>query len=160
MIRGIEDAGLDVELVEQPVPRRDLDGLAWVSDRVDAADPRRRGGVRRPRPGRGDPPPGRRPGQRQARQVRRAAAPARTLLDLAAEHGMGTLVGSMMESHDRGGRGGEPGRRVRHQRRQRPGRRLVAGRVAGRGGLRYDGATVLLPDAPGLGITASHPSTM
>jgi L-alanine-DL-glutamate epimerase-like enolase superfamily enzyme len=35
VIRGIEDADLDVELVEQPVPRWDLDGLAWVSDRVD-----------------------------------------------------------------------------------------------------------------------------
>ena len=35
VIRGIEDAGLDVELVEQPVPAGDLDGLAWVSDRVD-----------------------------------------------------------------------------------------------------------------------------
>ena len=34
MIRAMEDAGLDLELVEQPVARWDLDGLAWVSDRV------------------------------------------------------------------------------------------------------------------------------
>ena len=71
VIRGMEDAGLDVELVEQPVARWDLDGLAWVSDRVGVpilADEAVFGG---PRPGRGDPPPGGRPGQRQAGQVRR-----------------------------------------------------------------------------------------
>ena len=72
VIRGIEDAGLDVELVEQPVPRaRPRRAGAGCSDRVSHADPRRRGGVRRARPRRGDPPPGGRHGQRQARQVRR-----------------------------------------------------------------------------------------
>ena len=29
VIRALEDAGLDVELVEQPVPARDVHGLAW-----------------------------------------------------------------------------------------------------------------------------------
>jgi L-alanine-DL-glutamate epimerase-like enolase superfamily enzyme len=34
LIQAIEDAGLDVELIEQPVPAGDIDGLAWVTDRV------------------------------------------------------------------------------------------------------------------------------
>lgn len=33
-IRGLEDADLGIELVEQPVHRLDIEGLAWVSDRV------------------------------------------------------------------------------------------------------------------------------
>ncbi|WP_281894610.1 mandelate racemase/muconate lactonizing enzyme family protein [Phytohabitans aurantiacus] len=97
VIRGIEDAGLDVELVEQPVAGRDLDGLAWVSDRVSVpilAD-EAVFGVRD-----------------LVEVIRRRAAdmvnvklakcgglgPARTLLELAAAHGMGTVVGSMMET--------------------------------------------------------------
>ena len=93
---AIEDAGLDVELVEQPVPRWDLDGLAWVSDRVHApimADE----AVFSVRD--------------LVEVIRRRAAdmvnvklakcgglgPARTLLSLAHEHGLGTIVGSMME---------------------------------------------------------------
>ena len=35
MIRALEDAGLDVELVEQPVPARDVLGLAYVTAHVD-----------------------------------------------------------------------------------------------------------------------------
>src|SRR6185369_7697289 len=34
VIHGLEDAGLGIEFVEQPVAHWDLDGLAWVSDRV------------------------------------------------------------------------------------------------------------------------------
>lgn len=34
-IRGLEDADLGIELVEQPVRREDIEGLAWVSDRVE-----------------------------------------------------------------------------------------------------------------------------
>lgn len=34
-IHGLEEADLDIELVEQPVHRLDVEGLAWVSDRVD-----------------------------------------------------------------------------------------------------------------------------
>ncbi|MFI6757695.1 mandelate racemase/muconate lactonizing enzyme family protein [Micromonospora sp. NPDC050417] len=151
VIRGIEDAGLDVELVEQPVSRWDLDGLAWVSDRVTVpilADESVFG-------------------LRDLVTViqRRAAdmvnvklakcgglGPARGLLELAAAHGMGTIVGSMMESQI--------------------GLAAAASLVAAygtsttsdldaawwlasspvRGGIRYDGATVVLADAPGLGV--------
>ena len=35
VIPALEDAGLGVELVEQPVAAADLDGLAWVTARVD-----------------------------------------------------------------------------------------------------------------------------
>lgn len=35
LIRGFEDAGLDIELIEQPVPARDLAGLARVTAAVD-----------------------------------------------------------------------------------------------------------------------------
>ena len=34
VICALEDAHVDVELVEQPVPAADLDGMAWVSARV------------------------------------------------------------------------------------------------------------------------------
>ncbi|MGW5673397.1 mandelate racemase/muconate lactonizing enzyme family protein, partial [Micromonospora sp. NPDC003776] len=152
VIRGIEDAGLDVELVEQPVHRRDLDGLAWVSDRVDLPvladesvfDLRDLVEVIR---------------RRAADMVNVKLAKcgglraARALLDLAAAHGMGTIVGSMMESPVGVGAAAS----------------LVAAygtsavsdldaawwlaRSPVDGGIRYDGATVVLPDAPGLGIT-------
>ena len=153
MIRGVEDAGLDVELVEQPVARRDLDGLAWVSDRVDVpilAD-ESVFGVRD-----------------LVEVIRRRAAdlvnvklakcgglrPARTLLELAAAHGMGTIVGSMMESQVGVGAAASLVARLRHHAPCPtstppggwPGRRCAAG-------MRYEGATVVLPDAPGLGIT-------
>ncbi|WP_041625039.1 mandelate racemase/muconate lactonizing enzyme family protein [Stackebrandtia nassauensis] len=35
IIRGMEDEGLGIELVEQPTPARDLAGLAFVTSRVD-----------------------------------------------------------------------------------------------------------------------------
>ena len=153
VIRGIEDAGLDVELVEQPVARWDLDGLAWVSDRVDVpilAD-ESVFGVRD-----------------LVEVIRRRAAdmvnvklakcgglhPARTLLDLAAAHGVGTIVGSMMESQI--GVGAAASLVAAY------GTTAVSDLDAAwwlawspvRGGIRYDGATVVLPDAPGLGITS------
>ena len=152
VIRGIEDAGLDVELVEQPVARWDLDGLAWVSDRVQVpilAD-ESVFGVRD-----------------LVEVIRRRAADmvnvklakcgglhaARTLLDLAREHGMGTIVGSMMESAV--GVGAAASLVAAHR------TTAVSDLDAAwwlawspvRGGIRYDGATVLLPDEPGLGIS-------
>ncbi|MCW3844593.1 dipeptide epimerase [Micromonospora yasonensis] len=151
VIRGIEDAGLDVELVEQPVHRRDLDGLAWVSDRVDLPvladesvfDLRDLVEVIR---------------RRAADMVNVKLAkcgglrPARALLDLAAAHGMGTIVGSMMESPV--GLGAAASLVAAY------GTSAVSDLDAAwwlarspiGGGIRYDGATVVLPDAPGLGI--------
>lgn len=153
IIRGVEDAGLDVELVEQPVAHWDLDGLAWVSDRVDVpilADE----SVFGPRD--------------LVEVIRRRAAdmvnvklakagglhPARALLDLAAAHGVGTVVGSMMESQI--GVGAAASLVAAY------GTTAVADLDAAwwlawspvRGGIRYDGATVVLPDTPGLGVRA------
>lgn len=152
VIRGIEDAGLDVELVEQPVPRWDLDGLAWVSDRVDLPiladesvfDVRDLVEVIR---------------RRAADMVNVKLAkcgglqPARTLLDLAAAHGMGTIVGSMME--------GPVGVGAAASLVAAYGTTAVSDLDAAwwlawspvSGGIRYEGASVLLPDAPGLGVT-------
>jgi L-alanine-DL-glutamate epimerase-like enolase superfamily enzyme len=152
VIRGIEDAGLGVELVEQPVPYWDLDGLAWVSDRVDLpilAD-EAVFGVRD-----------------LVEVIRRRAAdmvnvklakagglgPARTLLALAEAQQMGTLVSSMMESSI--GIGAAASLVAAY------GTTAVSdldaawwlGSSPVQGGMRYAGATVELPDVPGLGVT-------
>jgi L-alanine-DL-glutamate epimerase-like enolase superfamily enzyme len=151
VIHGIEDAGLDVELVEQPVPAWDVAGLAWVSDRVELpilADEAVYG-VR----------------DLVAVIHRRAAdmvnvklakcgglAPAGVLLGLAEEHGLGTMLGSMMETAI--GVGATASLAAAY------GTTAVSDLDAAwwlaaspvRGGLRYAGATVRLPDAPGLGI--------
>ncbi len=96
VINGISAAGLPVELVEQPVAARDLDGLARVTQRVDIpimADESVYGL------------------RDLVEVIRRGAADmvnvklakcgglgvARTLLALAESHGLGTCVGSMME---------------------------------------------------------------
>ncbi|WP_329102217.1 dipeptide epimerase [Micromonospora sp. NBC_01699] len=152
VIRGIEDAGLDVELVEQPVSRWDLDGLAWVSDRVTVpilAD-ESVFGLR----------------DLVAVIQRRAAdlvnvklakcgglGVARGLLELAAAHGIGTIVGSMMESQI--GVGAAASLVAAY------GTTAVSDLDAAwwlasspvQGGIRYEDACVLLPDAPGLGVS-------
>jgi L-alanine-DL-glutamate epimerase-like enolase superfamily enzyme len=151
IIRGLSDAGLDVELVEQPVARADLDGLRWVTDRVDVpilAD-EAVFGVRD-----------------LVEVIRRRAAdmvnvklakcgglgPARTLLALAEAHGMGTLVGTMME--------GPIGVAAAASLVAAHGTSTVSDLDAAWwlasspvvGGLRYAGAAVILADAPGLGV--------
>lgn len=152
IIRGAEDAGLDVELVEQPVPHWDIEGLAWVSDRVDVpilAD-EAVFGVRD-----------------LVEVIRRRAAdmvnvklakcgglgPARTLLELATAYHIGTLVGSMMESGI--GVGAATSLAAAY------GTTAVADLDAAwwlaaspvAGGVRYEAAEVVLPDAPGLGVS-------
>ncbi|TDD45267.1 dipeptide epimerase [Kribbella antibiotica] len=95
-IRALEDC--DLELVEQPVVAGDIEGMAWVTDRVNTpilADESVYG-VR-------DLVAVIRHGAADLINVKLAKcgglAPARTLLELAREHGIGTAVGSMMESH-------------------------------------------------------------
>jgi L-alanine-DL-glutamate epimerase-like enolase superfamily enzyme len=151
VIGRLEDVGADVELVEQPVRAADLDGLAWVSDRVDTAIMADESvfGVRD-----------------LVRVIERRAAdlvnvklakaggliPARTLLELAEAHGIGTMVGSMMETHVGVGAAASLAAAL--------GTTVVndldaawwAASPPVEGGLCYDGATVVLPDAPGLGI--------
>jgi len=152
VIRGLEDAGCAVELVEQPVHAADLAGLAWVRDRVGTpilADESVYG-VRD-----------------LVEVIRRGAADlvnvklakcgglgnARTMLELARAHGLGTVVGSMMETHVGVGAAAA----------------LVAAyptsavadldaawwlaKAVTEGGIRYDGPVVRLPREPGLGVT-------
>jgi L-alanine-DL-glutamate epimerase-like enolase superfamily enzyme len=141
-----------VELVEQPVPAWDLDGMAWVRDRVEIpimADESVYG-VRD-----------------LIRVVQRGAADlvnvklakcgglshARVLLTLATEHGIGTMVGSMMESPV--GVGAAASLVAAY------GTTMVSDLDAAwwfagspvTGGITYDGSTVVLPDSPGLGVT-------
>ena len=152
VISELEAAGLAIELVEQPVAGWDLDGLAWVSDRVSTpilADE----AVFSPRD--------------LVEVIRRRAADlvnvklakcgglgsARTLLWIAEEHGMGTIVGSMMES--------PVGVAAAASLAAAYGTTAVCdldaawwlAAVPVRGGCTYDGATVRLADAPGLGVT-------
>jgi o-succinylbenzoate synthase len=151
-ISALEDAGCDIELVEQPVPAPDLAGMAWITDRVSTpilADESVYG-VR-------DLVAVIQHGAADLVNVKLAKCgglgPARTLLELAREHGIGTVVGSMMESHVGVGAAAA----------------LVAAYpttavsdldaawwlkeppVAG--GIRYDGSVIGLPSAPGLGVT-------
>lgn len=152
VIRALEDAGADLELVEQPVHARDLDGLARVSAAVatpvmadesvydvrDLVEVLRRGAA-------------------DLVNVKLAKCgglgPATALLALARATGVGTTVGSMMETSVGVGAASA----------------LVAARgttaVADldaawwaaepvvRGGVRYQRGQLLLPDAPGLGVS-------
>jgi L-alanine-DL-glutamate epimerase-like enolase superfamily enzyme len=96
IINGISAEGLPVELVEQPVPRSDVDGLAFVTQHVDIpimADETVFGVLD------------------LTLVIQKRAADlvnvklakcgglsvARTLIELAHAHGLGTCVGSMME---------------------------------------------------------------
>jgi len=151
VISELEDAGTDIELVEQPVRADDMAGLAWVTDRVQT-------------PVMADESVF---GLRDLLRLidRRAAdsvnvklakcgglAPARTLLGLARAHDMGTMVGSMMETHVGVGAAASLVAAV--------GTTTISDLDAAWwvanppvvGGVRYEGATVVLPDAPGLGI--------
>lgn len=150
-IGAMESAGLDVELVEQPVAAWDLDGLAWVSDRVGTpilAD-EAVFGVRD-----------------LTAVIQRHAADlvnvklakcggllaARTLLELARAHGLGTMVGSMMETHIGIGAAASLvaayGSTVTDD--------LDAAWWTAQspyvGGIAYDRGRVVLPTTPGLGI--------
>lgn len=153
VISSLEDANLDVELVEQPVPAADLEAMAWVTARVSTpvmADESVYGVrdlvevIRR----------------RSADLVNVKLAKcgglsvARTLIELARAQDMGCIIGSMMETHV--GVGAAASLAVAHA------TPLVcdldaawwAERSPVVGGMSYDGAVVVLPDAPGLGIEA------
>jgi len=151
-IRALEDAGCDIELVEQPVAAADLEGMAWVTDRVGTpilADESVYG-VR-------DLVTVIRHGAADMVNVKLAKCgglgPARTLLELAREHGIQTIVGSMMESHVGVGAAAAlvsayPTSVVNDLDaawwlREAP---VV-------GGIRYEGSLIHLPSAPGLGVT-------
>ena len=151
-IRALEDAGCDVELVEQPVAAADLEGMAWITDRVSTpilADESVYG-VR-------DLVAVIRMGAADLVNVKLAKCGgldrARTLLELAREHGLGTMVGSMMESHVGVGAAAAlvsayPTSAVNDL---DAAWWLKEAPVAG--GIRYDGPDIHLPSDPGLGVT-------
>ena len=149
----MEDQGLGVELVEQPVAAADLDGLAWVSGRVRTpvmADESVYG-VRD-----------------LVEVIRRHAADlvnvklakcgglsvGRTLLDLAHAQGVGTAVGSMMETHV--GIGAAASLAAACGTTVLPDLDAAwwAAATPYAGGVSYEGRTLVLPDSPGLGIDA------
>lgn len=152
-MRAMEDSGVDVELVEQPVTAHDIAGFAHVTANIDTPTLADEAvyGVR----------------DLLAVIDRRAAdmvnvklakcaglGPARTLLELASAAGMGTMVGSMMESHV--GVGAAASLVAAY------GTTAVSDLDAAWwlseppvvGGIRYEGATLRLPHSPGLGIDA------
>lgn len=151
VVRALEDAGVGIELVEQPVPHEDLAGLAYVTEHVDT-------------PVLADEAVW---SARDALEiVRRRAAdllniklakcgglgPARRLLAVAEASGTGVLVGQMMETPV--GTGAAAAFAAMAGSAYVPDLDaawwLSASPV--RGGLVYDGARIVLPDAPGLGI--------
>jgi L-Ala-D/L-Glu epimerase len=151
VISAMEDRGLDVELVEQPVAAADLDGLGWVTARVGTpvmADESVYGL------------------RDLVEVIRRHAAdlvnvklakcggigPGRSLLELAHAHGLGTAVGSMMETHVGIGAAASLAAAC--------GTTVVPDLDAAWwaesspyvGGPHYEDASLVLPDAPGLGV--------
>lgn len=151
VLSTLADAGVELEFVEQPVARRDLEGMAYVRrhqpykiladesvfDLEDLVDVIRAGAA-------------------DAVNVKLAKCggltPAIELLEVAKGHGLDRLVGCMMESHLGIGAAaavvtalGIPGEQD-----------LDAGWWARTspyaGGITYDGPRILFSDEPGLGI--------
>lgn len=153
VICALDEADLGVELVEQPVRGEDVEGLAWVRARVglpimadealyDAYDLER---ILRLEAA-------------DLVNVKLAKCGSLTaglaLLRRASEAGLGTMVGSMMETHI--GLGAAASLVAAHP--TSAVSDLDAAWWAAQspvvGGLRYERAEVVLPDAPGLGIDA------
>lgn len=150
-IGALEDAALDVELVEQPVAAADIAGLAWVTERVST-------------PVMADESVF---GVRDLVEVitRRAAdlvniklakcgglTTARTLLDLARQHGVGTIVGTMMETHVGVGAAASLAAACGTSATSDLDAAWWTATNPYDGGLHYERGVVVLPDAPGLGI--------
>jgi len=150
-IRSLEDAGADVEFVEQPVPAHDLDGLTRITASVDTpvmADESVFGlrdlstVIER--------------GAADLVNVKLAKcgglSTARAMLALASAHGVGTIVGSMMEGPV--GVGAAASLVAAHPTTAVSDLDaawwLAASPVLG--GIGYQAGTVTLPDSPGLGI--------
>lgn len=150
-IGALEDGGADLELVEQPVRAHDLAGLAWVTDHVGTpvmADE----SVFSVR-------------DLSAVVERRAAdlvnvklakagglVPARTLLELARAHDMGTMVGSMMETAVGVGAAASLAVAVGTTCVDDLDAAWWAAAAPVDGGLHYEGDVLVLPDGPGLDV--------
>ena len=157
IISAWEDAGLEIELVEQPVHRDDLDGLAHVSAHVST-------------PVLADESVW---SARDLREIleRRAAdliniklakvgglRHALELAELASDHDVDVLVGCMVESHVGVAAAAALASALTSRNPARPavddldmGLWLTRSPVLG--GIAYDAETIHLADAPGTGIT-------
>jgi len=152
VVRELEDAGLGVALVEQPVPARDLIGLAHVRAHVDTPVMADESLVDLH-----DLVALVRLGACDAVNVKLAKCggltPALELLEVAARHGLGTMVGSMMESHLGVGAAASLVAAVGTS----EGADLDAAWWMASspylGGPSYQGPVLVLPDAPGVGVT-------
>lgn len=150
VIRALEDAQVGVELVEQPISAADIDGLARITAQVDTpimADESVFGITD------------------LIEVIRRHAADmvnvklakcgglavARTLLDLATAAGLGTIVGSMMESVIGVGAAASLAAAYGTTATSDLDAAWWHARPAN-GGLRYEGSRLILPGRPGLGI--------
>jgi len=151
VIHALEAAGLGVEVVEQPVAGDDVEGLAWVRNRVELpvmADESVYG-------------------MRDLDRILRLEAAdminvklakcgsldvARDLLRKAADHGLGTIVGSMMESQIGVGAAASLVAAYPTTVTSDLDAAWWAADSPVVGGLRYVGSTVTLPSGPGLGI--------
>jgi o-succinylbenzoate synthase len=152
-IRAMEDAGLDVEFVEQPVGRYDIGGLAAVTEAVDTpvmADEsvfslRELAAVI---------------DQRAADLLNVKLAKcgslgvARELLERAGAAGMGTIVGSMMEGPIGVGAAAALVAAVGTTHVSDLDAAWWASASPVVGGASYDSGVIVLPGAPGLGIEA------
>ena len=151
VIRTMEDAGLGVELVEQPVERYDVEGLARVTAAVDTAVMADESvfSLR----------------ELEAVIARRAAdlvnvklakcgtlAVARQLLARARDAGLGTIVGSMMEGPIGVGAASALVAAVGTSHVSDLDAAWWASESPVLGGASYDAGCIVLPDAPGLGI--------
>lgn len=152
-IRKMEDMGLDIELIEQPVKAHDLEGLKVVTDSVDTpimADE----SVFSPA---------------QALQVLRSHAAdliniklmkaggifkAQLINQMAEEHGIPCMVGSMIESRlsvSAAAHFAASKKNITRYDFDAPLMLLHDGIV---GGVEYEGRRMIMPEAPGLGIQA------
>ena len=135
VIRALEVADLGVEFVEQPVVADDVEGLAWVRERVGLPVMADESLLRPLRP-RADHPAGAADLVNVKLAKCGSLAVARDMLRRADEAGLRTIVGSMMETPV--GVGARAAVAAAHPttRGGRPRRGVVVGRVAGRRGSR------------------------
>lgn len=149
LITAMEEEGLPVELVEQPVPAADLDGLARVTRQVvtpiladesvrtaaDVIEIARRGAA-------------------DLVNLKLAKCgglgPARAFLSAAGACGLGVVIGSMLESHVACGAAAHLAAVCDHVPDLDPPYLLRRSPVVG--GMRTEGPSIILPDAPGSGI--------
>ena len=152
VIRALEDAALDVEFVEQPVVADDVEGLAWVRERVDLplmADESCYG--------MSDLERIIRLGAADLVNVKLAKcgslAVGARMLRRAHESGLGTIVGSMMESHVGVGAAAALVAAVPTTRVSDLDAAWWSVHSPVHGGIVYDCNVVRLPEGTGLGIT-------